>query len=316
LRILGATKKHPLSRGTIGCVGEVETLNVSRGCGASCAFCYARCYPGAPDPGTVLLYQDLPAMLRVDLDNPRRKRPPPRFVALATACDAFVGGEALIAVSRACLEILLHRGIGVSFSTRGTIPDDILQLLADHRPLVQISIPLVSLDDDYTRGWEAGSALPSQRLFQIQRLQQAELGPTIRVEPLIPFVNDRTEDLHRLMSAIAGLGIDRAYTSLLHLRPGVADQIFDQAPRGARRLVLGCFPTLQSGRPSSFDYVEPQQALAGLRRVQRIGREHQVRVSACRCQSPGLPAARCPVVPQDLPERSSSGEQRELFDDA
>jgi len=118
-----------------------------------------------------------------------------------------------------------------------------------------------------------------------------------------------------LISAVVSLGIDRAQVSFLHLRPGVAEQIQREAPAASRRLVLGMFPSLQSGRPPTFDHLEERQTLASLRRVQRLGRERGLRISACRCQNPGLPAADCIVLPPHLPPAAAQEEQSELFGD-
>lgn len=311
MKVLSAAKKHVLSRGTIRCLGEVSTVNTARGCAGLCAFCYARCYTGAPPPDTLLIYPELPAQLRHELDSRRRKNPLPGYVIFSSASDAFVGGPQVLRLTRACLEILLRRDVGVALSTRGVIPDEIIELLAAHRSRVQITIPLASLSEDYTRQWEPGTAPPEQRLFTAQRLQHAGIEPNLRLAPLIPFVNDSTDDLRQLVSAVAALGVKQMMTTLLQLRRGVGAQLEREAPAEARRLVLGSFPSQQhEGHAAEFDHVAQRHALAMLRRAQRIGREHGVRISACRCHNPGLPSSVCPVAPA----QHDPVEQPQLFD--
>ena len=311
MELVAAQKSHALSRGELGCVGELATLNVTRGCAARCTFCYARCHPGAPPPGTVGLYQALPSLLRQELDSPRRKRPLPPFVALSTASDAFLGGPAVAATTHACVEIVLNRGLGLSFATRGDIPPETLRALARRPERVQVTIPLPSLSPDYVARWEPGTASPRERLFLLQRLQEAGLTPAVRLDPLIPYVNDETESLRKLCSALSALGHTQAMVSFLHLRPGVAEQLHREAPPEALRLLLGAFPSQGSDRPSRFDHLPQRQLLGLLRRVQRIGREQGIRLSACRCQNPGLPAARCPIAPAEGP--TPPAEQASLF---
>ena len=259
-----------------------------------------------------MLYAGLPAQLRQELDNPRRKRPLPRWVLFGSACDPFIGGPAVVTVTRDCLEILLRREIGVSITTRGWIPEEVIALLSRHEALVQLTIPLVSLSDQYHLDWEPGTAAPRERLFLLQQLQRAGLEPAVRIEPVIPFVNDSTSDLRLLLSALEGIGIQRASAGFLHLRPGVAEQLQAEAPSGSRRLVLGAFPSLRSPRPASFHHLDLKPATAALRRLQRIAREHSARVTACRCQNPGLPSGLCPIEPANLPVLSR-GEQTEFF---
>lgn len=315
MRILGASKKHALSRAQVGCVGEVESLNLARGCAGGCVFCYARCYTGAPEAGTLLVYFDLPNQLRHELDTSHRKSPLPPFVLLSTATDGFLGGPAVEQVTRSCLEVLLNRRIGVSFATRGAPSDDTLAVLARHAPHVRVTVPLASLSDEYTRAWEPGTALPQERLFLIQRLLERGITPQVRLEPMIPFVNDDTESVRELCSAVVGLGLAEASLSFLHLRPGVEEQLQREAPVDRRRLVLGSFQlppqAAGPGRPR-FQHLPERHRLAGLRRIQRVAREHGLRVSACHCQNPGIPAGRCPVAPPELPR--PRGEQGALFE--
>lgn len=313
MRVLAATKKHPLARGRIGCVGEVPTLNVARGCAGGCVFCYARCFSNAPERDTLLVYRDLPGQLRRDLDSRRRRSPLPGYVILASAGDAFLGGPHVVSITRACIDVLLRRGVGISLSTRGFIPEDIIDQLARHAERVQITIPIASVSDRYTQAWEPGTALPADRIFLAQRLLSAGLEPTVHIEPIIPFVNDDNEGLRDVISAIVGLGLKTTMLRILQLRRGVAEQLRREGPVEAQRMVLGCFPSLHhTGRPAEFDHVAPRQALSILRRAQRIGREHGLRVQACRCHNPGLPAGVCSIAPR---ETQPLGREAELFED-
>jgi len=307
-----ATKKHALSRGTLNCLGEVANLNVTHGCVGACVFCYARCFPKTPPPGTLKIYSGLPQNLRRQLDSSRRKSPLPGFVILGSACDAFLGGEKVVhEVTRPCLEILLKRNIGVSLSTRGEIPDDVLQLLGRHSRHVRVFIPLPSLDEDYTRVWEPGTASPNRRLFLIQRLLQVGIQPRVRIEPLIPFINDHSKKMKAVLSAISSLGLKRIIVNFLHIRPGVEKQILREAPEDLKRLVLGGFPYL-STHPNRYHSLPSRQRTSSLDRLKRIARERDIRVVACQCHNSDIPSAPCPIPPPEIPRPRA--EQKALFE--
>jgi DNA repair photolyase len=314
VKILGASKKHALSRGHLGCLGEIATINIARGCAARCIFCFARCVPGAPEHDSLLLYTDLPRQLRQELE--RRRRRMPAFVLFSTASDPFLGGEEVVRRTRECLEVLIERGIGLHLSTRGDIPDDVIDLLARHSPFVRVTVPLVSMAATYTRTWEHGTLLPRERLFLLQRLRQAGVeGIQVRVEPIVPFVNDSTESIRAVISAIAGVGLESASISFVHLRPGVAEQIQREAPPEVAQLVVGAFGLHRAeglAQEIKFHHLPLRIRAAGLRRIQRIAREHGVRLSACHCQNPGIPARRCLVEPPELPR--PRGEQISLLE--
>lgn len=298
MQILVGDKKHGCTRGRLPCLGDVATVNVTRGCAGACLYCYARCYTGAPAAGTLLLYPNLPALLRHELDSGRRRRALPDFVLFCSAGDPFLGGPEVLELSRACLELLLRRDIGVSLTTRGVVPDEILALLQRHRQRVRIAVALASTDEAYTQRWEPGTAPPQQRLLLLQRLLAADLAPQVHIEPLIPFVNDGSEPLRELLSSLAGLGVQRAMLSLLQLRPGVAEQLTREAPHELQRLILGCFPTWQQpGRHADYDHLAQRQALGIVQRVQRLAAEHGIALTVCRCHNPGLPNGPCELTP-------------------
>ena len=312
MRIFAAEKKHALTRGKIQCLGEVATINPSRGCAGKCAFCYARCFTGAPQDDRVLLYTELPAKLRAELESKRRRKPVPSFVLFSTAGDPFLGGPLVEDVSRACIEILLRRHIGVSLTTRGIIPDDLLTIMTRFRSRIRISLAITSLSEDYHRAWEPYTASPESRLAQLERLVRHGLAPTVRVEPIIPYVNDGTAQLRDLFSALNSVGIADVTLSFLQLRKGVADQIRNEAPKATHRLVLGSFPSEQRSQADKplFDYLPLERARASLRRIQRLGQQTGIRVLACRCQNPGIPATTCVLAPECI----ESATQTTLFD--
>ncbi len=311
LEIRYASKKHAISKGRVTCLGDVATLNVTRGCAGSCVFCYARCYHTAPPPGTVMVYSDLPQLLRTQLDSSRRRAALPRFVLLSTASDAFLGGEAVVRqVTLPCLEILLNRGIGVSLSTRGQVPDEAIALLAQHAPRVRIFIPLASMDEDYTRQWEPGTALPRERLYLAQRLLREGIRPVFRIEPLIPFINDHSEAVQRVLSAVASLRLRRVILNYLHLRPGVDKQLLREAPGELKHLVLGGFPGLYR-EPYRYLRLARQQRGSALERIKKIAAQKELKVQACLCHNSDLAAGLCPWEPPELPPLPA--EQAGLF---
>lgn len=299
-----------MAKGKIACVGEVVTLNVAKGCAGECAFCYARCYARAPKPGSIVVFSDLAGKLRRELDHRRKRNALPGYILLGSASDAFLGGPHVLSITRSVIDILLRRGVGLSISTRGMIPDDIIDKLAHYPDRVQITIPLSSMKNDYYQRWEKGTAKAEERLFLVQKLQAAGLNPAMQLEPIIPYVNDGTEDLRDTVSAMVGEGMKSTMFRLLELRRGVSKQLKREAPSDVLRVLIGAFQSPPEFDEGEYDHIEHKLALSILRRAQRIGREHGLRVQACRCHSPGLPSGRCKIRPNDFKARR----EVDLFD--
>ena len=236
----------------------------------------------------------------------------PPFVFLSTASDPFPDDESAQQVVTQCLAILVRRGIGVTLSTRGHPTETSFRLLAAHASHVHVTVALPSLSQDYTATWEPGTAMPADRLHLVQRLRDLGVDVAVRLAPIIPFVNDQTSELRKVSSALAAIDIRKAMVSFLHIRPGVREQLLREAPVEARRLLLGCFPSTELDQHPPFEHLPNRMALASLRRIQRTMREHGIRVSACRCENPGLPAGSCPLAP---PEGGAEPMQPTLFED-
>ena len=307
MEITRTSKQAALRHGTYPCVGQLHTLNITRGCAGGCVFCYAR---ETDDEGQVVgLDPSLPYLLRTRLES--KELEPPRYVALSTSSDAFLGGEQVLRVARQCLEILVNRGIGIILSTRGEMPDDVIGLLSSHAPFVRVHLPLASMDDDYTATWEPGTAPPRRRLFLAQRLLRAGITPQIRMDPVIPYVNDESEQVRELISAVDSLGLQRFSVSFMHLRPGLHLQLEREAPALAKRMVLGSYPWL-SRRPDSWHHLPLSQRSASLARIQNLAAERRLELNVCHCNNRDLSRASCALLPPQKPV--PRGVQTSLFE--
>ncbi len=308
MEITQAQKQIVLHKGKYPCAGDLATLNITEGCAGSCVFCYARCR-GNIEPGTVSIDHELPYRLRIILES--KRRPPPMYVVLSSFSDPFLGGEQVLRVTRQCLEILVNRGIGVIISTRGEIPDDVIELLGTHAPYTRVFIPLTSMDDEYANTWEPGTAPPRRRLFVAQRLLRAGIEPQLRMDPVIPFVNDESKQVREVVSAVDSLGLQRFSVSFMHMRPGLDQQVEREAPALARRMVLGSYPWL-ARRPNNWHHLPYTQRSASLERIKRLAAERRIDVNVCHCNNRDLSAGRCDLLPPRKPV--PRGVQTSLFE--
>ena len=120
------------------------------------------------------------------------------------------------------LELVLDRGIGVVFLTKGRIPKRHMELLKAHAALVRAQIGLVTLNARLVRRIEPGAATPRVRLDQMRQLVEAGVATQARLDPILPGVTDDPDGaLHALCAALAGAGIKELAANTLFLRPAV-----------------------------------------------------------------------------------------------
>lgn len=281
---------HPFA---IPCMQGILSLNVSRGCSHACVYCYARAYPEAPPRGRLMVYENLPARLEAELARMRR---PPRAVSLCTATDPFQPFPSLLAVTYQAAEMLLRRGITITFLTKGFIPDEFVSLFARFPGLVRARIGLLSLDPRYHRTFEPGAAAPEGRLWNLRRLRSAGIMAGVRHDPVIPGVTDRPDALDRLFAALKGEGVISVDVGYLYIRPGIARLLRDGLPLAVARRLLSQFrsgPIEAVAASPHTRLLPPELRVRSFFRVREAARAHGIAPVLCRCKNPDLRADRC-----------------------
>lgn len=300
-----------LSKAQFGCLREAYTLNVTRGCEFLCAYCYARGYLEAPLPGEVYLYGNLPEKLAAELDSPRR-RAVVDWVQFNTASDSFQSHPKILDVTCETMKVLLERGIGISFSTKGWIPNRFIELFAAYSGLVAPTIGLVSTSPRYRDLFEPHAASVDERLDNISRLKGAGVDVDVRVDPIIPFQTDDVPSIERLYQALTERGIRTISLSYLHLRPAIVNQLRQELPATEFAVIQSCFqsqPWSVVGTSTRSKLIPRSLREKGYGRFLELAKAFGIKAIICSCKNPDLPAQRCPTG--NSARKSSTGQGKD-----
>jgi len=214
--VLKERKSSVLSPSTLKCRNDIPTLNPTAGCTHLCSYCYARGYSNYPGDGTIVLYANLAEKLENELS---RKRKIPAFVYFSSSCDAFQPVKQVLDTAYSLMALLLRKGIGVSFLTKGRIPDRFIALFKSHSKLVQAHIGITTLDRRLQKQIEPHAATPGDRLKNIRALTKIGILPEVRFDPLIPGLTDSTSNIEPLLKILGSSGIKNVGLNYLFLRP-------------------------------------------------------------------------------------------------
>ncbi len=215
-------KSCVLSPSTLLCLDKTPTLNLTAGCAHLCIYCYARGYSNYPGDETIVLYSNLAKKLESELD---RKRKTPEFVYFSPSCDAFQPVKQVLDSTYSLMDLLLGKGIGVSFLTKGTIPKKFITLFKSHSNIVQAHIGITTLNRQLQKLIEPQAATPDARLKNIRSLADIGILPEIRLDPLLPGLTDSTDNLGQLFKKLGGSGIKSVGLNYLFLRPIISRNI-------------------------------------------------------------------------------------------
>ena len=163
-----------------------------------------------------MLYTNLAEKLENELN---RKRKTPGFVYFSPSCDAFQPVKQVLDTTYSLMALLLQKGIGVSFLTKGRIPDRFIALFKSHNNNVNAHIGITTLNRQLQKQIEPHAATPGTRLKNIRALTQIGILPEVRLDPLIPRLTDSTRNLESLLKVLGRSGIKRVGLNYLFLRP-------------------------------------------------------------------------------------------------
>lgn len=296
-----------------GCLDGIPTLNITQGCQFKCAYCYARGYREAPKEGEIYLYVNLPKLVREEL---LRKRITPPWVILNTSSDCFQSHPDILNVTYEVLQILFDHGVGVSFLTKGLIPDRFIGLLQRSPEKVLAQLGIVSLSERYWKEYEPGAPSSEKRLENIGRLREIGIIPEIRIDPIIPFVTDTESEAMALFGQLQAIGVKRVTLSYLHLRLAIQNQLMEELSPLHRRVIESCFRTQEYravGSSAKTKLLPRALRERGYKKMKEIAERFEISASVCRCKNPDLKADLCGSGRVKAAFRKRSAGQLPLF---
>jgi DNA repair photolyase len=194
------------------------------------------------------------------------------------------------------MKLLLDHGVGLSFLTKGIIPERFLRLMEGFPEKILAQIGLLSLSPLYWRKYEPGTPSSEGRLKNIQRLKQIGVFPEIRMDPIVPFVTDVESELKRLFEQLESFEVKRVTVSYLHLRPAIRDQLLQELPPIHQKLITPLFETQEwktIGSSTKTKLLPRTLRERGYQRIKETAKEFGITVIVCQCKNPDLEADIC-----------------------
>lgn len=215
-------KTNFLTPSGLRCLAGLPTVNISAGCGHNCVYCYTKGYSVYPGDDVVELYANMPQRITEELS---RKRNKPKAVYFCPSCEPFGPIEQIQQVSYEVMKMLLDKGIGVQFVTKGKIAEQTLQLFERESSLVCGQIGITSVDDNIRRIVEPCTATVQEKLGQLKRLNDACVKMSVRCDPLIHGLMDSEQQIDELLTAASKTGCREIAISFLFLRPAITKNL-------------------------------------------------------------------------------------------
>ncbi|PWJ21144.1 PA0069 family radical SAM protein [Jannaschia seohaensis] len=225
-------------------LGFDRSINPYRGCEHGCIYCYARpshaylgLSPGLDFETKLIARPGAPEALAREL---RGKGYRPAVLAIGTNTDPYQPIERDRRIMRGLLEVLRDHRHPVAITTKGTLVERDIDILAEMGPeLCRVGISVTTLDDALARKLEPRVPVPSRRLRAIARLAEAGVVVRVMVSPIIPGLTDH--EVETILAAARDAGAQAASMIPLRLPLEVAplfeEWLREHVPDRARKVL-------------------------------------------------------------------------------
>ncbi len=206
-----------------------RSINPYRGCEHGCIYCFARpshaflnLSPGLDFETKLIARPGIGAVLDAEL---RAKSYKVATIALGTNTDPYQPCEAEHGVMREVLEVLSAFRHPIAITTKGTLIERDIDLLAPlaAQGLVRVGLSITTLDPVLARRMEPRAPHPARRLETVRRLTAAGIPVRIMAAPMIPGLSD--PELEAILEAGQAAGAQAASFIMLRL-PLEVSQLF------------------------------------------------------------------------------------------
>lgn len=198
--------KHILVRNrSTAWFGTDHTMNLYRGCYHGCLYCDSRsdCYH-IQDFDRVTAKADALRLLRDELARKVR----PAFIGMGAMSDPYNSFEEELLLTRHALELIDAYGCGAAAATKSDLilrDADLYRSIQTHSPVI-CKVTVTTADGDLAAKIEPRAPSPARRLKAVEGLARAGIFCGVLLMPVLPFLEDRPEQVLEVVDRAADAG--------------------------------------------------------------------------------------------------------------
>ena len=255
------------------------TFNPYTGCDHECIYCYASSY--VPDFHNCRPKKDLLKRLEQEAGKLNGE-----ILSVSNSSDPYPNLEAETGLMRESLKILTRHKCRIQIITKSdTVARDV-DLLREVPSMVALTI--TTDDDAIAETIEPNAPLPTKRLKALETLVAKLIPTAVRIDPIIPTVNDRPE---KLIETIARIGAKHVTASTYKVKPDNWQRLTKALPKTAEKLKPLYFE--QGTKTGGNLYLSRDLRLRLMKNVADLTKKHGMKFGTCREGLDQLNTATC-----------------------
>ena len=191
--------------------GVDYNMNLYRGCSHGCIYCDSRsdCYH-IENFDTVKGKENMLHILENELSKKRTKG----VIGIGAMSDTYNPMEIEYQQTRGALQLISKYGFGVSIDTKSDLILRDIDLLKEinSKNNVIIKFTITTPDDNLSKIIEPNVCVSSKRLEAIKKLSDNGIFAGIMMNPVLPFITDKEEDIKKLVKLASSYGAKFIHT--------------------------------------------------------------------------------------------------------
>jgi DNA repair photolyase len=255
------------------------TFNPYTGCDHFCVYCYASGY--IPNFSTCRPKKDLLVRLEREATQLRGET-----VSIANSSDPYPRLESTLGITRECLKILMKSDCKLQIITKSNIITRDADLLTEMPSAVALTI---TTDDDHiAKLLEPQAPPPTEHLKTAENLTRKGIPVSVRIDPVIPLVNDKPGKLVEMLSDI---GVKHITSSTYKAKIDNWHRFESVFPQVAHKLKVQYF---DKGERIGGNLLFPKSLrLELMKNIRDLANDHGLKFGVCREDLTELNTAPC-----------------------
>jgi DNA repair photolyase len=255
------------------------TFNPYTGCDHKCVYCYASSY--IPHFYNCRPKKNLLQRLKREAAKLKGE-----LISIANSSDPYPTIEAEKGLTRRCLEILAKQNCRIQIITKSTTVLRDTDLLRRVPSMVAITITTDDLETAKTL--EPNAPPPNERLKAAAKLIADGIPVAVRIDPIIPYVNENPETL---VKALAETGVRHVTASTYKVKMDNWQRLSLAMPKTAEKLKPLYFE--KGEKMGRYTYLPKALRIRLMENLAKLAKKHGLAFSTCREGIKGLNTATC-----------------------
>jgi len=240
------------------------------GCSHSCLYCYASSY--IKNFFNCRPKNNLIKKLNSDLKKIDKRFP----VSISNSSDPYVPEEEKFKLTRDSLKLFTLKNCKILIITKSDLVCRDIDILSKAKACVSMTI--TTLEEDIAKKLEPKAPPPEKRLKALEKLNENGIPTAVRLDPIIPFLNDG--EVEKIVKISASLGVKHIVSSTYKARPDNWQRFSLVFPEISEKLKALYFK--EGEKISNSFYLPKQLRFEIMRNVRKACDKYRITFSCCR----------------------------------